>query len=79
MKLWRSLRCTGTDGVKLWILPSMQAIENPSPAGLRGAMTALVWTRREDEADEILFFGTQNGFLVCWKQHHSVSVDKTKI
>lgn len=38
-------------------------------AGLRGAITAVCWMRREDEPGEILFFGTENGFLVCWRQH----------
>ena len=58
----------GTDGVKLWNLQTMTAIGNPCGAGSRGATTRLVWIRREDELDEVLFYGTQNGYLVCWKQ-----------
>jgi WD40 repeat protein len=58
----------GTDGVKLWSLATMAAIRNPGSVGLRGATTALVWMRREDEPDEVLYHGTQNGYLVCWKQ-----------
>ncbi|KAF7346868.1 hypothetical protein MSAN_01826200 [Mycena sanguinolenta] len=33
-----------------------------------GATTCVLWVRREDEAAEILFYGTENGWLVCWKQ-----------
>ncbi|KAJ6579911.1 hypothetical protein B0H10DRAFT_1744265, partial [Mycena sp. CBHHK59/15] len=37
-------------------------------AGVRGASTALTWIQREDEPGEAFFFGTQNGFLICWRQ-----------
>lgn len=47
----------------------MCAIETPYPGvGLRGAVTTACWMRREDEPGEILFFGTQTGHLVCWRQ-----------
>ncbi|KAJ7018621.1 WD40-repeat-containing domain protein [Mycena alexandri] len=58
----------GSDGTRLWNLEQMSSIARPAGAGIRGATTALLWVRREDEAAEILFFGTQQGFLVCWKQ-----------
>jgi hypothetical protein len=28
----------------------------------------VIWIRREDEPDEVLFYGTQSGYLVCWRQ-----------
>jgi hypothetical protein len=60
---------TGTDGIRLWNLPKIAQMENPGrTAGSRGATTAFVWIRREDDLDEVLFYGTQNGHLVCWKQ-----------
>ena len=48
-------------------------MEIPSAAGSRGAATALVWIKREDDPDEVLFYGTQNGYLICWKQTKSLS------
>ncbi|KAJ7037649.1 WD40-repeat-containing domain protein [Mycena alexandri] len=57
-----------SDGTRLWNLENMTAIARPAGAGIRGATTALLWVRREDEAAEVLFFGTHRGFLVCWKQ-----------
>jgi hypothetical protein len=62
------------DGVNLWSLLTMKAIEGPSVTGIRGATTALVWIRREDDPGEVLFYGTQNGHLVCWKQSQNNDV-----
>ena len=58
----------GIDGVNLWVLPTMTSLVTPNGAGQRGATTALVWVRREDDPDDVLFYGTQKGLLVCWKQ-----------
>jgi hypothetical protein len=46
----------------------MDAICTPTGVGARGAATSLIWIRREDEPEEVLFYGTQNGYLVCWRQ-----------
>jgi hypothetical protein len=61
----------GTDGVRVWELPTMTLLESPTGEGQRGAATSLVWIRREDEPEDGLVYGTQNGFLVCWKQTKS--------
>lgn len=54
--------------MKLWSLPAMGRIRSPCGAGSRGATSSIVWVRRDDEPDEALFFGTQNGYLICWQQ-----------
>lgn len=45
----------------------MKPLESPVGAGNRGATTAIAWVRREDEPEDGLIYGTQNGHLVCWK------------
>ncbi|KAK0190256.1 hypothetical protein F5146DRAFT_1000318 [Armillaria mellea] len=37
------------------------------------AAGVLMWIRCTDEPKEILFFGTQNGYIACWKQIHEGS------
>ncbi|KAJ6457855.1 WD40-repeat-containing domain protein [Mycena vitilis] len=64
----RLLASGGTDGTRLWCLEKMSPATRPTGPGIRGATTSILWLRREDEATEILFYGTQNGYLVCWKQ-----------
>ncbi|KAJ7503891.1 WD40-repeat-containing domain protein [Mycena galericulata] len=58
----------GTDGTRVWNLETMKPIQRPSGSGNRGSTTCMTWARREDESAEILFFGTQNGQLIGWKQ-----------
>jgi hypothetical protein len=59
---------TGTDGVRLWNLDTKEAIQAPAGVGTRAATTSAIWIRREDEPEEVLFYGTQNGYLTCWRQ-----------
>ncbi|KAJ7123789.1 WD40-repeat-containing domain protein, partial [Mycena crocata] len=49
-------------------LSTMRELGSPKSPTLRGASTALVWVKREDDLGEALFYGTQNGQLVCWKE-----------
>lgn len=58
----------GTDGSRIWDLQDGKMLHRPVGAGQRGSTTALVWIQREDEPDDGLVYGTQNGFLVCWQQ-----------
>jgi WD40 repeat protein len=58
----------GIDGIRLWDLSTMKPLEGPVGVGHRGATTALVWIRRDVELDHGLIYGTQNGFLICWKE-----------
>ncbi|KAJ6451725.1 WD40-repeat-containing domain protein, partial [Mycena vitilis] len=64
----RLLASGGTDGTKVWDLSTMRELGSPRSPELRGASTALVWVKREDDLGEALFYGTQNGQLVCWKE-----------
>ncbi|KAJ7036009.1 hypothetical protein C8F04DRAFT_1181782 [Mycena alexandri] len=41
----------------------MREIESPKSPAIRGASTAFVWIKREDDLSEALFYGTQNGHL----------------
>ena len=66
---------TGTDGVKIWDLQKKKQLNGPTGAGTRGATTALAWIARTDDPDEALFYGTQSGTLVCWKQKSAGRVE----
>jgi hypothetical protein len=59
----------GTDSLRLWNLPKMVEMKSSScgPSSRREA-TSLVWIRCKDDPDEVLFYRTQNGYLICWKQ-----------
>ncbi|KIK51845.1 hypothetical protein GYMLUDRAFT_251695 [Collybiopsis luxurians FD-317 M1] len=37
-------------------------------AGSHGATTAVTWVSCSDDPDDAVFFGTQSGSLVCWRQ-----------
>ncbi|KAF7293372.1 hypothetical protein MIND_01114000 [Mycena indigotica] len=56
----------GTDGTKIWDLKSRREMQVPASSTIRGAMTCLVWLKRDDDTAEALIFGTQSGYLVCW-------------
>ncbi|KAG6849546.1 hypothetical protein H0H93_007561 [Arthromyces matolae] len=62
----------GADGVKIWDIGEEKdgqvPIKVPVGAGIRGATTAMTWVIRDDEPDDGLVFGTQCGYLVCWKE-----------
>jgi hypothetical protein len=62
------MHCEGSDGVKVWNLVDENPIRIPGGSGQRGATTALVWIRRDDEVEDGLVYGTQVGYLVCWKE-----------
>ncbi|KAJ7891470.1 hypothetical protein B0H13DRAFT_1887172 [Mycena leptocephala] len=57
-----------TDGTRVWDLETMKSIHSPSSPGIRGATTAISWIKRDDDPGEALFYGTQEGYLVCWRQ-----------
>ncbi|KAJ6529252.1 WD40-repeat-containing domain protein [Mycena capillaripes] len=59
----RFLASGGTDGTKVWDLRTMHELGSPKTPEIRGASTALVWIKREDDLSEALFYGTQNGQL----------------
>ncbi|KAJ6540095.1 WD40-repeat-containing domain protein [Mycena sp. CBHHK59/15] len=58
----------GTDGTQIWDLETMQRIRSPVSPGPRGATTSVAWIKRDDEPGDVLFWGTQNGYVVCWRQ-----------
>ncbi|KIK54518.1 hypothetical protein GYMLUDRAFT_63121 [Collybiopsis luxurians FD-317 M1] len=60
----------GADGLRIWDMKTRKQLSVPSRAGVRGAVTAVTWASRSDDPDDTraVFFGTQSGSLVCWKQ-----------
>ncbi|KAG6903636.1 hypothetical protein DXG01_016112, partial [Tephrocybe rancida] len=63
----------GADGVRIFDLRRsgkvrFSPVVTPVGVGIRGATTALAWIQREDEPDDGLVYGTQAGYVVCWKQ-----------
>ncbi|KAJ7052867.1 hypothetical protein C8F01DRAFT_1090226 [Mycena amicta] len=63
----RFLASAGADGTRVWDLRSMRSLAAPRSSESRGATTALVWIKREDDLSEVLLSGTQKGYLACWK------------
>ncbi|KAJ7755278.1 WD40-repeat-containing domain protein [Mycena maculata] len=58
----------GITGTEVWDLETMQRLRTPSNPGLRGGTTAIVWIKLRDDPGEALFYGTQAGYLVSWRQ-----------
>ncbi|KAK7015672.1 hypothetical protein R3P38DRAFT_2465216, partial [Favolaschia claudopus] len=58
----------GSDGTRLWNLDTLSQHPRPATKGSRGWTTAMLWIRRADDPAETLFYGTEKGYLVCWKQ-----------
>ncbi|KAJ7049586.1 WD40-repeat-containing domain protein [Mycena amicta] len=63
----RFLASAGADGTRVWDLRSMRSLAAPRSSESRGATTALVWIKCEDDLSEVLLSGTQKGYLACWK------------
>ncbi|KAJ7348488.1 quinon protein alcohol dehydrogenase-like superfamily [Mycena albidolilacea] len=53
----------GADGTRVWNLDTTKELQRPGGAGSRGA------TARNEP--DIVFYGTQNGYLVAWKRTNS--------
>ncbi|KAJ7441263.1 WD40-repeat-containing domain protein [Mycena latifolia] len=58
----------GADGTLVWDLQKMRQLRGLSNPGSRGATTAILWVRRADDPGDALFYGTQGGYIVCWRQ-----------
>ncbi|KAJ7102638.1 hypothetical protein B0H15DRAFT_796059, partial [Mycena belliarum] len=58
----------GSQGTRLWKVTDMSSIHRPSSAGIRGATLVVIWARQADEAHDVLYAGTQNGYFFCWRQ-----------
>ncbi|KAK0224273.1 hypothetical protein IW262DRAFT_1459337 [Armillaria fumosa] len=62
------LASRGADGVYLWNMNTGKQLRRPGGGGFRGDTTAMTWIRGEDDANEVLIYGTLRGYLICWKQ-----------
>ncbi|KAJ7040532.1 WD40-repeat-containing domain protein [Mycena alexandri] len=63
----------GSQGTWLWNVADMSLLRRPSGASSRGATLVLIWARQTDEAHDVLYGGTQNGYFFCWRQKKWVS------
>ncbi|KAJ7448370.1 hypothetical protein FB451DRAFT_1411383 [Mycena latifolia] len=50
----------------------MSVLQRPSCASNRGATLVVIWARQADEAHDVLYAGTQNGYFFCWRQQDGV-------
>ncbi|KAJ7742929.1 WD40-repeat-containing domain protein [Mycena maculata] len=64
----------GSQGTRLWNIADMSVIQRPSGASVRGATLVVIWARQADEAHNVLYAGTQNGYFFCWRQEDGVRV-----
>ncbi|KAJ7459390.1 WD40-repeat-containing domain protein [Mycena latifolia] len=58
----------GSQGTRLWKVADMSVLQRPSGASNRGASLVMIWARQADEAHDVLYAGTQNGYFFCWRQ-----------
>ncbi|KAJ3991114.1 hypothetical protein F5050DRAFT_1700844 [Lentinula boryana] len=57
----------GEDGTYIWDLQTSRLLSLLSGSSMRGITTAIAWIIRLDDAEEVLVFGTNDGFLCIWK------------
>ncbi|KAJ7880098.1 WD40-repeat-containing domain protein [Mycena leptocephala] len=68
----RILASGGSQGTRLWNVADMSVLQRPSGTGIRGATLVVIWARQADEAHDVLYAGTQNGYFFCWRQQDGV-------
>ena len=73
------MHCEGSDGVKVWNLLDNSPIKIPGGSGRRGATTALVWIRHDDEVEDSLVYGMQAGYLNGWKERRGGGERKVRL
>ncbi|THV07820.1 WD40 repeat-like protein [Dendrothele bispora CBS 962.96] len=59
----RYLVSGGEDGCIIWELRRMKIVQRIPTSGIKGAVTAVGWVRREDTIEEGLVYGTHNGWI----------------
>ncbi|KAF8205160.1 WD40-repeat-containing domain protein [Mycena galopus ATCC 62051] len=62
----------GSQGTRLWNVADMSVLPRPSGAGVRGATVVVIWAFQADEAQDVLYSGTQNGYFFGWRQKDGV-------
>ncbi|KAK0431138.1 Quino protein amine dehydrogenase [Armillaria borealis] len=58
----------GSDRVFLWNTKTGKQLKRPGGEGFRGDTTTMTWICGEDDANEVLIYGTLCGYIICWKQ-----------
>lgn len=69
---YRTHRAAGSHGTRLWNIADMSEIPRASPLSGRGATLVVIWARQAEEAHDVLYAGTQNGYFYCWRQKDGV-------
>ncbi|KAJ7163652.1 WD40-repeat-containing domain protein [Mycena filopes] len=62
----------GSQGTRLWHIADMSMIQRPSGVSNRGATVVVIWARQAEEAHDVLYGGTQNGYFFCWRQQDEI-------
>ncbi|KAK7026728.1 hypothetical protein VNI00_015501 [Paramarasmius palmivorus] len=61
------LACGGLTGTSIWDLASYSPVATPTGAADRGTTTSIVWATRPDSEEDVLIYGTQEGFICIWQ------------
>jgi hypothetical protein len=57
----------------------MTMLQRPSSASIRGATVVVIWAHQADEAQDVLYAGTQNGYFFGWRQKDGVRMLSSSI
>ncbi|KAF8203421.1 WD40-repeat-containing domain protein [Mycena galopus ATCC 62051] len=63
----KTLVTGGSAGTRAWDAKRLSMMARPATAGVRGATTVLLCVRRVDEPVDVIYSGTANGYIFCWR------------
>ncbi|KAJ7676495.1 quinon protein alcohol dehydrogenase-like superfamily [Mycena olivaceomarginata] len=63
----KTLVTGGSAGTRTWDSKKLTKMARPAVASVRGATTVLLCVRRVDEPVDVIFSGTANGYIFCWR------------
>ncbi|KAJ7226463.1 hypothetical protein B0H12DRAFT_1077763 [Mycena haematopus] len=63
----KTLITGGSAGTRAWDSKTLAMMARPDVAGVRGATTVLLCVRRVDKPVDMIFSGTANGYIFCWR------------
>ncbi|KAF8185883.1 hypothetical protein K438DRAFT_1973724 [Mycena galopus ATCC 62051] len=63
----KTLVTGGSAGTRAWDVKRLSMMARPATAGVQGATTVLLCVRRVDEPVNVIYNGTANGYIFCWR------------
>ncbi|KAF8147168.1 hypothetical protein K438DRAFT_1780253 [Mycena galopus ATCC 62051] len=66
------LASSGLQGTQLWNVADMSVLLRPSSTGVRDATVVVIWPFQANEAQDVLYSSTQNGYFFGWRQKDGV-------